>query len=68
MMDMKHCFTGHILLHSLFGLGLGLLLATWIPSLQNVWIGVIVLVVAVLLDAMRGGKKPMSTPPSQPMQ
>ena len=67
MMDMKHCFTYHILLHSLFGLGLGLLLATWIPALQNVWIGVIVLVVAVILDAMSGGKKPTATPPTPAM-
>lgn len=51
---MKDCFTPHVLMHSLFGLGLGLLLAHFWNSLSaNVWIGVIVMVVAVVLDMMR---------------
>lgn len=50
---MKECFKYHTVLHSLFGLGLGLLLATLIPGLQLVWLAVVVMVVAVLLDMMR---------------
>jgi len=50
---MKECFTPHVLMHSLFGLGLGLLLAALIPSLANVWLGVVLVVVALGLDLMR---------------
>ena len=50
---MKDCFTPHVLMHSLFGLGLGLLLSAIIPSLANVWLGLILMVVAVALDYMR---------------
>ena len=50
---MKACFTPHIIMHSLIGLGLGIALATLVPSLQNVWIGVIIIAFAVALDMMR---------------
>lgn len=50
---MKSCFTGHIVMHSLFGLGLGILLSALIPSLSVWWIGAVVMVGAVVLDAMR---------------
>jgi len=50
---MKACFTGHVMLHSLFGLGLGIILATLIPPLQMVWLGFVILVIAVVGDAMR---------------
>jgi len=50
---MKECFTPHVLIHSLFGLGLGLLIAVLIPSLANVWIGVVLMAVSVVLDFMR---------------
>jgi len=40
-------------MHSLFGLGLGLLLSALIPSLANVWLGIIIVVVALVLDTMR---------------
>ncbi|HSX15002.1 MAG TPA: hypothetical protein VLE72_03830 [Candidatus Saccharimonadales bacterium] len=50
---MKACFKPHVLMHSLFGLGLGLVLATVFTSLSNVWVGVAVMVVAVVLDMMR---------------
>lgn len=50
---MKDCFTPHIMMHSLFGLGLGLIIAALVPSLANVLFGVVLLVVAVALDAMR---------------
>ncbi|MBI2589547.1 hypothetical protein HYW32_00725 [Candidatus Berkelbacteria bacterium] len=49
----KECFSAHTLTHSLFGLGLGLLLAALIASLANVWIGVGVMVVALLIDWMQ---------------
>lgn len=50
---MKSCFTPHVMMHSLFGLGLGLLVAAWWPSLASVTVGVVVMVVAVALDYMR---------------
>ena len=50
---MKACFTPHVLMHSLFGLGLGLLLATWFDGLRQWWLAVIVMAVAVALDASR---------------
>lgn len=50
---MKACLTPHIMMHSLFGLGLGLLLATLIPLLQVVWLGPLLMVVSVILDTMR---------------
>lgn len=51
----KSCFTPHVIMHSLFGLGLGLLLSALIPSLANVWLGIIIIVVALGLDLMRKG-------------
>ena len=50
---MKECFTPHVLMHSLFGLGLGLLLVSWFPSLAMAWLGIVLMVVAVVLDYMR---------------
>jgi len=50
---MKSCFTPHAIMHSFFGLGLGLLLSALIPSLANVWLGIIIVVVALGLDMMR---------------
>ncbi len=50
---MKSCLTPHVMMHSLFGLGLGLLLASVIPSLANVLLGIAIMVVAFALDAMR---------------
>ncbi len=50
---MKECFTGHLVMHSIFGLGLGLLLASFFAGLANVWIGLILIVVAIVLDMMR---------------
>ena len=50
----KSCFTPHVLMHSLFGLGLGLLLSALIPALSSsIWLGVIIIVVALGLDMMR---------------
>ncbi len=49
----RACFAPHVMMHSLFGLGLGLLLAAVVPGLRNVWLGVVVMAVAIVLDAMR---------------
>lgn len=50
---MKECFTPHAMMHSLFGLGLGITLVMLIPSLGNLWFGVGLMVVATVLDYMR---------------
>jgi len=50
---MKSCFTPHTLMHSLFGLGLGIILVNFVPSLNSLWIGVVLVVVAIVLDTMR---------------
>ncbi len=50
---MKECFTPHVLMHGLFGLGLGLLLVSLIPSLGMAWLGIGLMVVAVVADMMR---------------
>lgn len=55
MMDgkMKECFTPHAMMHSLFGLGLGITLVALVPSLSMLWLGVVLMVVSVILDMMR---------------
>ncbi len=50
---MRACFTPHIMMHSLFGLGLGALLVTVIPGLRSVWLALVVMAIAVVLDATR---------------
>lgn len=50
---MQSCFKPHAMMHSLFGLGLGLLLAILFPALQVVWLALAIVVVAVVLDVMR---------------
>lgn len=50
---MRSCFTAHIAMHSLFGLGLGIILATAVSGLRVVWLGVALMVVAVALDMAR---------------
>jgi hypothetical protein len=50
---MKECFSPHVMMHALFGLGLGLLLVSLVPSLNNLWLGVGLMVVAVVLDMVR---------------
>lgn len=50
---MKSCFTPHVMMHSLFGLGLGILLVALIPSLNMVWLGVGLMIVALILDSTR---------------
>ncbi len=50
---MRSCFTPHIAMHSLFGLGLGVVLATAFVQARAIWLGVLVMAVAVALDASR---------------
>lgn len=50
---MKDCFTPHVVMHSLFGLGLGIVIANRIVALDRVWLGLGLMVVAVVLDMMR---------------
>jgi uncharacterized membrane protein len=50
---MKSCFTPHIYMHSLFGLGLGLVIADLWSGTANWWVGVIVMAAATILDMMR---------------
>lgn len=50
---MKSCFTAHIMMHSLFGLGLGFLLAALFQGLATVWLGLVLMIVAVVLDMFR---------------
>jgi len=45
------------MMHSLIGLGLGFLLAAIVPGLANFWLGVLLVVVGVVWDMMRKGKK-----------
>lgn len=50
---MKSCMTPHVMMHGLFGLGLGIFLSALIPAISNIWVGLIIMVIAVVLDAMR---------------
>ncbi|MBI3485549.1 hypothetical protein HY025_01240 [Candidatus Daviesbacteria bacterium] len=50
---MKDCFTPHVMMHSLFGLGLGIVLVALVPALNMLWLGVVLIVVALALDMMR---------------
>lgn len=50
---MKSCFTPHVMMHGLFGLGLGVFIVSLVPSLAMWWIGVVAMAVAVALDMMR---------------
>lgn len=50
---MKECFTPHVMTHSLFGLGLGIVLVSLVPSLNNLLLGIIIIAVATVWDYMR---------------
>jgi hypothetical protein len=52
---MKSCFTPHVAMHSLFGVGLGIVLVSLFPILAVIWIGVLLMIIAVSLDAVRKG-------------
>ena len=49
----KECFTPHIMMHSAFGLGLGIVLATLLPQVRMLWIGFLLMALAVIADAKR---------------
>lgn len=49
----KDCFTPHVMMHSLFGLGLGILLVNLIPGLNSLILAIVLMALAVILDAMR---------------
>lgn len=49
----KECFTPHAMMHSLFGLGLGITAVALIPSLSILWLGIVIMVVAVVADYLR---------------
>lgn len=50
---MKECFTPHVMMHSLFGLGLGIFLVSLLPSLASIWLGIGIMAVAFVFDYMR---------------
>lgn len=50
---MKSCFTPHVMMHSLFGLGLGVFIVSFVPALGMWWLGLLLMVVAVVFDSMR---------------
>lgn len=50
---MKECLKPHVLMHSLFGLGLGITLTALVSALSNFWLGVVLMVVAFALDYKR---------------
>ena len=56
---MKECMKPHPLLHSLMGIGLGLVLVSLVPSLvsNGLTIGVVLIIVAFVAEQMMG-KKP----------
>ena len=51
---LKECMKPHVLMHNLAGLGVGLILVNFIPTLVDnaLMLGVLVLVVAVVGDFM----------------
>lgn len=50
---MKECFTPHAFMHNLMGLGVGLLLASLVSGLANMWLGLALIVIAMVTDSMR---------------
>lgn len=50
---MKECFTPHAMMHNLMGVGIGIVIITLIPALNNLWLGVGLVAVALVVDSMR---------------
>lgn len=50
---MKACFTPHAMMHSLIGLGLGVLIVSLFPSLAIWWLGALLVIVGAVWDMMR---------------
>ena len=53
MNKMKSCCSPHSLMHALQGIGIGILLATWVEGARLVWLGVLLIVIAAVFDVMR---------------
>ena len=53
MTGINDCFTPHVLMHSLFGLGLGILAVVIFPGLAIAWLGIVIMVIAIVIDFMR---------------
>lgn len=53
MKDMKECFTPHVIMHVLSGVGAGIVLVNLIPALNILWLGIGLIVVTVAADMMR---------------
>jgi hypothetical protein len=51
--NMSECMTPHMMMHSLFGMGLGITLCNLFPSLGILWVGLALMVAAWGLDYMR---------------
>lgn len=53
-MDMSRCFKPHALLHTLLGIGLGVLISFWFPVVSGnaVVVGLVLVVVAIVGDFM----------------
>lgn len=51
--DFKRCFIPHTLSHNLLGIGLGIVLVSLIPDLNNILYGVGAIVVALVWDMMQ---------------
>ena len=50
---MRECFKPHSMMHSLFGLGLGIILVSLVPSLGTIWLGLAFAGGALIVDYMR---------------
>lgn len=50
---MKSCMTPHVMMHGLFGLGLGIILVALFPALGMIWLGLVICVIAIVWDMMR---------------
>ncbi len=55
MPNAKECFKPHVIMHSLLGLGIGFILASFIPALSTstgLWIGIILVIIAIISEFM----------------
>lgn len=50
---MKECFKPHAVMHTVMGVGLGLVLVSLAPGLNNLWLGVGLVAVAAVVDYTR---------------
>ena len=50
---MKECFKPHVVMHSLIGLGIGFILASFIPALSTstgLWLGIILVIIGIISE------------------